>query len=230
MTFSIIARCPKTGQFGGAISSSSPAVAARCLHAKAGIGVATSQNITDPYLANILLDMLKYDLVPEQAISELVKNTDFIEYRQLTALNSSDSPAAFSGTYSLGVHSECIGEHAVGAGNLLAHQGIPKAMVTAFEQASGSLAERLLQALQAGLAAGGEAGPVHSAGLLVVDKLEWPVINLRVDWSDTPIEDLYQLWKIYEPQVEDYVLRALNPASSPSYGVPGSETCSNGVT
>ena len=223
MTFSIIARCHKTGQFGGAISSSSPAVAARCIQAKAGVGVATSQNITDPYLANILLDMTKYDLSPEESIAELIKNTDFIEYRQLTVINSDERPAAFSGKNTLGVHSQCVGEHAVGAGNLLANQDIPKVMVNAFHQASGSLAERLLIALKAGLAAGGEAGPVHSAGLLVVDKIEWPVINLRVDWSDTPIEDLYQLWKVYEPQVEDYVVRALNPSSSPSYGVPGNE-------
>lgn len=223
MTFSIIARCNKTGQFGGAISSSSPAVAARCIQAKSGVGVATSQNITDPHLANILLDMIKYDLAPDESIAELVKNTDFIEYRQLTVLNSDEKPAVFSGKFTLGVHSQCIGEHSVGAGNLLANEDVPKAMVDAFEQSSGSLAERLMQALQAGYAAGGEAGPVHSAGLLVVDKLEWPVINLRVDWSDTPIEDLYQLWKVYEPQVEDYVVRALNPSSSPSYGVPGNE-------
>ena len=96
-------------------------------------------------------------------------------------------------------------------------------MVHAFAESVGSLAERLMVALKAGLAQGGEAGPVHSAGLLVVDKLEWPVINLRVDWSDTPIEDLYQLWKVYEPQVEDYIVRALNPTDSPSYGVPGNE-------
>ena len=108
-------------------------------------------------------------------------------------------------------------------GNLLAKQEVPQVMVDAFHAASGSLAERLMTALKAGLAAGGEAGPVHSAGLLVVDKVEWPVINLRVDWSETPIEDLYQLWKVYEPQVEDYVVRAINPASSPSYGVPGDE-------
>ena len=223
MTFSIIARCNKTGQFGGAICSSSPAVAARCIQAKAGVGVATSQNITDPYLANILLDMTKYDLAPEDSIAELVKNTDFIEYRQLSVINSDEQPAAFSGKYTLGVHSQCIGEHAVGAGNLLENEDVPKAMVNAFAESAGSLAERLMVALKAGLAQGGEAGPVHSAGLLVVDKLEWPVINLRVDWSDTPIEDLYQLWKVYEPQVEDYIVRALNPTDSPSYGVPGNE-------
>ena len=223
MTFSIIARCNKTGQFGGVVCSSSPAVAARCIQAKAGVGVATSQNITDPYLANILLDMTKYDLAPEDSIAELVKNTDFIEYRQLSVINSDEQPAAFSGKYTLGVHSQCIGEHAVGAGNLLENEDVPKAMVHAFAESVGSLAERLMVALKAGLAQGGEAGPVHSAGLLVVDKLEWPVINLRVDWSDTPIEDLYQLWKVYEPQVEDYIVRALNPTDSPSYGVPGNE-------
>ncbi|WP_353142044.1 DUF1028 domain-containing protein [Acinetobacter pragensis] len=223
MTFSIIARCKKTGQFGGAISSSSQAVAARCLQAKAGVGVATSQNITDPYLANILLDMIKYDLAPEEAISELVKNTDFIEYRQLSVLNSDQPPAVFSGENTLGVHSECIGEHAVGAGNLLANADVPAKMVEVFHASEGSLAERLLIALQAGLDAGGEAGTVHSAGILVVDKLEWPTINLRVDWSESPIQDLYQLWKLYEPQVEDYVVRALNPSGSPAYGVPGDE-------
>ena len=174
MTFSIIARCNKTGQFGGAVCSSSPAVAARCIQAKAGVGVATSQNITDPYLANILLDMTKYDLAPEDSIAELVKNTDFIEYRQLSVINSDEQPAAFSGKFTLGVHSQCVGEHAVGAGNLLENEDVPKAMVNAFAESAGSLAERLMVALKAGLAQGGEAGPVHSAGLLVVDKLEWP--------------------------------------------------------
>ena len=78
-----------------------------------------------------------------------------------------------------------------------------------------------MHALKAGLDAGGEVGPVHSAGLLVVDKLKWPVVNLRVDWSDHPIEDLDQLWTLYEPQVEAYVSRALDPGGAPSYGVPG---------
>ena len=73
----------------------------------------------------------------------------------------------------------------------------------------------------AGYQAGGEAGPVHSAGLLVVDKMTWPIIDLRIDWSETPIEDLEQAWQIYEPQINDYVMRALNPTVSPSYGVPG---------
>lgn len=223
MTFSIIARCRKTGQFGGAICSSSPAVAARCLQAKAGIGVAASQNITDPHLATIMLDMIKYDMTPEEALNELVKDTEFIEYRQLSLVNSDKKPAVFSGQHTLGIHAQSIGDNAACAGNLLANETIPQRMLDAFEKAEGSLAEKLMQALKAGAEAGGEAGPIHSAGLMVVDKVQWPVVNLRVDWSDDPVDDLYQLWKLYEPQVEDYVIRALNPANSPSYGVPGDE-------
>ena len=222
MTFSIIARCKQTGQFGAAVSSSSPAVAARCIRARAGIGVAVTQNITDPQLARILLDMMQYDVSAEDAVRELVKNTDFIEYRQLMALNMQGQPAVYSGAQTLGVNACSIGTDAVCAGNLLANSNVPQAMQQSFATSAGSLAERLLTALQAGLAAGGEADQVHSAGLLVVDKLEWPIIDLRVDWSEKdPIGELVNVWKIYADQVNDYILRALDPTASPSYGVAG---------
>jgi len=222
MTFSIIARCSKTGQFGAAISSSSPAVASRCIRARAGVGVAASQNITDPQLARILLDMIQYDVSPENAIQELIKNTDFIEYRQLMVLNMHGVPAMYSGTETLGLNACSIGEDSVCAGNLLDNCDVPQAMQQAFATSAGTLADRLLIALQAGQVAGGEADQVHSAGLLVVDKLEWPIIDLRVDWSETdPIGELVNVWKIYANQVDDYILRALDPTSSPSYGVAG---------
>ncbi|KAA8735694.1 DUF1028 domain-containing protein [Acinetobacter qingfengensis] len=222
MTFSIVARCKTTGQMGAAVSSSSPAVAARCIRARAGVGVASSQNITDPHLAQILLDLIKYDVAPDAAIQELVSDTDFIEYRQLLVLNTQGQAATYSGEKTLGVYQSHIGQDVACAGNLLANPEVPKAMCLAFEQSQGCLAERLLLAMQAGLTAGGEAGNVHSAGLLVVDKVPWPIVDLRVDWTDKdPIAELYSIWKIYKPQVEDYVLRALNPSSSPSYGVPG---------
>ena len=71
-------------------------------------------------------------------------------------------------------------------------------------------------------AAGGEMGPVKSAGLLVVDKQMWPLVDLRVDWSDEgPVAGLRELWRLYEPQMKDYVTRALDPHSAPTYGVPG---------
>jgi uncharacterized Ntn-hydrolase superfamily protein len=97
-------------------------------------------------------------------------------------------------------------------------------MLSAFVGSTGTLGGRLLVAMRAGLAAGGEEGPVHSSGLLIVRDVSWPVANLRVDWSDAdPIADLERLWALYEPQLEAYVTRAIDPRTAPSFGVPGNE-------
>ncbi len=95
-------------------------------------------------------------------------------------------------------------------------------MVRAFETAQGTLAERLLAALRSGRDAGGEAGPLHSAGLLVVREVEWPIIDLRIDWSERdPVADLDGLYRLYAPQIDDYVRRALDPSHAPRFAVPG---------
>ena len=74
------------------------------------------------------------------------------------------------------------------------------------------------------MAAGGEAGPVRSAGLKLVRDVPWPVADLRCDWTEAcPIEALAGLWEIYRPQLDAYVLRALDPSAAPSFGVPGDE-------
>ena len=78
--------------------------------------------------------------------------------------------------------------------------------------------------MQAGLAAGGEAGPVHSAGLKLVRDVPWPVADLRIDWTEgCPIAALATAWEVYKPQMDAYVTRALDPSAAPSYGVPGDE-------
>jgi uncharacterized Ntn-hydrolase superfamily protein len=101
---------------------------------------------------------------------------------------------------------------------------VPQTIVDAFIASEGHLGDRLVLALKAGLSAGGEAGPVHSAGMLLVDRVSWPVADLRCDWSDDcPIESIASLWDIYKPQLADYVKRALNPGDAPSYGVPGDD-------
>jgi uncharacterized Ntn-hydrolase superfamily protein len=220
MTFSIVGRCQKTGMFGMAISSSSPAVAARCAYARVGVGAVATQNITDPRLGQSGLDLLAGGASAETALDALRKSP-FIDYRQLTLIDRDGRTAGYSGSGTLGIHSIAHGRNAVAAGNLLADAAVPAAMSEAFNQDEAPFPERLLAALAAGLDAGGEAGPVHSAGLLIVREVEWPVIDLRVDWSDSPIADLERLWTIYAPQMEDYVRRALDPSAAPSFGVPG---------
>ncbi len=223
MTFSIAARCARTGMFGVAVSSSSPAVAARCAHVRAGVGAGATQNITDPRLGPAGLDLLEQGQDAADTIATLhARAGETAPYRQLTAVDARGRTAAHSGARALGQHGHFAGVDAVAAGNMLVSPDLPGAMVEAFAaRPQDHLAARLLAALDAALAVGGEEGPVHSAGLLVADREDWPLVDLRVDWSETPIADLHRLWAVWAPQMADYVTRGLDPTQAPSYGVPG---------
>ncbi|MGU3305217.1 DUF1028 domain-containing protein [Pseudomonas sp. M5A4_2d] len=224
MTFSVVARCAETGQLGIAISSSSIAVGARCPWLRPGVGAVASQNITLPSLGPQILDVLGQGVAPSEALAKVLAGQAHSQYRQVTVIDHQGRTAHFSGAQTLGIHAAQSGEQCVAAGNMLADASVIEAMVRAFERAPGQLAERLLAALHAGQARGGEAGPVHSAALVVVDDLLWPVVNLRVDWADEdPIGALDQLWQAYRGQLQDYIDRAINPQHAPGYAVPGDD-------
>jgi uncharacterized Ntn-hydrolase superfamily protein len=197
-------------------------VAARCAHARAEVGAVCSQNITDPSLGTAALDLMALGAPSHVALDVLCATRDHIAYRQLVAIDAQGRTAVFSGQNALGINGFAEGTGVAAAGNLLANDGVPAAIVAAFEAAKGDFGDRLMAGLQAGLAAGGEAGPVHSAGLLIVDNVSWPVVDLRVDWDETdPIGKLAALWALYRPQLDAYVTRALDPTAAPGYGVPG---------
>ncbi|MEV7604020.1 DUF1028 domain-containing protein [Paenarthrobacter sp. NPDC089322] len=220
MTFSIAAT-DGHGRFGIAVSSSSPAVAARCAHLRDGVGAVSSQNITDPRLGPALLDRLQAGYSAQEAIDAVVHESPAVDYRQLVVLDASGSSAVFSGAHTLGVFGEGHGLTSVAAGNMLAHPGVAQALCEAFEASSGELEERLMAALRAAEDAGGEAGPVKSAGISVVSGHGWRDTDLRVDWHDDPVGELQRVLDIWLPQREDYVVRGLDPAASVGYGVPG---------
>jgi uncharacterized Ntn-hydrolase superfamily protein len=223
MTFSIAGRCAKSGAFGVAITTSSIAVGARCPHARAGVGAVATQNVTDPNLGPLLLDLMQQGLSASDSIGSLKKDRPHIEYRQLTAVDKNGNSASWSGKNILGTHGVSEQRDCVAAGNLLKSAGLPQAMTSAFAaHADQHLAERLLRALEAGLASGGEEGEVHSAALIVYHTQDFPLVNLRVDWADAdPIGILRKLWQDYRPQMGAYLQRALDPTKAPSYGVPG---------
>ncbi|MDE0305751.1 MAG: DUF1028 domain-containing protein [Albidovulum sp.] len=224
MTFSIVARCRESGMFGTAVSSSSPAVAARCAGARAGVGAVSSQNVTDPTLRGKCLELMEQGATSTEAVAILSRTAMHMPHRQLLAIDKHGNTAVHSGEKTLGTWSSAQGVDAACAGNLLAREAVPDAMLEAFEGSRGHLGDRLLRAMRAALDAGGEAGPVHSAGMYLVREVAWPVADVRVDWSDSdPIAELDRVWSLYKPQLEDYVSRALNPESAPSYGVPGDE-------
>ena len=222
MTFSLVARCERSGNFGVVVTSSSPCVASRCAWARAGAGAVASQNITDPRLGHLGLELLAGDIRAEAVRDMLVRAGDYPEYRQLTVVDRHGGVAHHSGANTLGVHAVAVGSGCVAAGNILASPQVPQAMIDGFMREPGlPLAPRLLSAVRAGEKAGGEQGPVRSAGLQVVQTQVWPIIDLRVDWHDEAIAELGRVWEIYEPQVEDYLRRAERPGDAPSYGVDG---------
>jgi uncharacterized Ntn-hydrolase superfamily protein len=208
--------------FGVAISSSSPAVAARCAFTRAGVGAVASQNITDPTLGPFALDLMQGGMSAGEAVAGVRDQGSFIAYRQVLAIDAQGRTAIHSGPNSLGIWTDAAGQDVISAGNLLDNQNVPQAIVDGFTTASGHLGDRLIAALRAGLAAGGEAGPVHSAGMQLCDKVPWPVADLRCDWTEScPIDAVAAAWEVYKPQMEAYVQRALDPREAPSYGVPG---------
>lgn len=224
MTISIAARCERTGAFGVAISSSSPAVGSRCPNVRAGVGAVSSQNITDPRLGPALLDALESGLSAQAALDSVSAVATHPEFRQLTVVDATGAAAVFSGAKSLGINAEVTANNVAAAGNMLANDGVIQAMVNSFtSNADKELADRLIGALEAGVAAGGEAGPVHSAAVLVATQVSWPTTNLRVDWDENPIVKLREIYEVWAPQADDYVTRALNPSVAPSYAVPGDE-------
>jgi uncharacterized Ntn-hydrolase superfamily protein len=181
-----------------------------------------TQNITNPALGPVVLSLLQRALPVHDAVHAAIAADPHGDYRQLVGIGRTGPPAVWSGSRILGIHGEALGDHAAAAGNLLAERSVPSEMLNAFERAGGHFGARLLQALHAGLRAGGEAGPMHSAGLLIARDVAWPIVDLRVDWTQSdPIADLSSIWDVYAPQIEDYVRRAQDPAGAPSFRVPG---------
>ena len=221
MTFSVAGFCKRTGMVGVAISSSSICVASRCPWVRAGVGAASTQNITDPSLGTAMLDIIAKGSSPEQAVQMVTKGRKFINYRQLTVIDIKGRSASFTGSKTLGTHAVVMGDGCIAAGNLLVSTEVPQAMTNSFSKNSNlHLAERLLLALKAGLDAGGEEGPVPSAGIKVAHEHPWPLVDLRVDWAgEKPIDQLIELWRDFEGQMMDYNTRAIDPRSAPSYGV-----------
>jgi len=223
MTFSIAGRCGRTGMLGIAITTSSIAVASRCPWARAGVGAVATQNITDPRLGGRGLDLMASGLSAPEVMRRLLAEAPHADYRQVTMIDREGRTATHSGSRTLGTNAVSEGADCVAAGNLLSNRDVPVAMTRSFAaHPNAHLGDRLLLALEAGLVSGGEMGPVRSAGLIVVHEQNWPLVDLRVDWDDgNPISTLHRLWERFQPQMDDYVTRALEPSKAPAFGVPG---------
>lgn len=215
MTFSLIGRCARTGQFGAAVSTSNIAVGSRVPFCAPQVGAVLTQHRTDPRLGPRMLERLRDGAAPAAILQDLEKTEGGIGWRQLAIIDAKGQAAFFNGGNIYSVFKGRVGRDCVAVGNILRNTDVVDAMVQSFEANEAQpLAERLMRAIEAGDAAGGELKQVKSAGLVVAHRESFPFVDLRVDLDPRPLVQLRFLWELYQPTADDYVVRAVDPDSA----------------
>lgn len=206
MTFSIVARDPQTGDLGIAVQSKFLAVGAVVPWAKAGVGAIATQSWGNTSYGPRGLALLAKGLSAAETMARITADDEHRESRQVGIVGASGAPATFTGDACYPWAGGVVGEHYACQGNILVSEETVQAMARTFEETSGPLYDRLIAALAAGQAAGGDSRGQQSAALLVVREgggyggFNDRFIDLRVDDHPHPIEELrriLQLHKLY---------------------------------
>jgi len=211
VTLSLVARCTRTGQVGVGVATSDIAVGSRVPHAAAGVGAIATQHRTDPRLGPRGLALLRSGCDAAATVGALVASTPQHAWRQLAVVDAAGGAVAFSGDRVQPIFTELTGDGRVAIGNMLASDDVGPAVLAEAADDGEPVAQRLLRALEAGLAAGGEVAPLRSAAVLVAGEQPFPLVDLLVDLDDQPVARLRMLWDAYRPRVEEFVVRALDP-------------------
>lgn len=196
MTFSIVARDPKTGAFGVATATAGPMVGALVPHTRAGIGAAATQAMTNPYLAIDALALLD-EQPAEAALAAALERDADAGRRQIILVDGAGRVAGWTGEDCVPYAGHLIGEGVGVAGNMLVGAAVLEDMLASYRHNRGvsGFAAGLLQALVAGAAAGGDSRGIGSAALRVQGEQGFADIDLRVDFSDDPMAALEQLFE-----------------------------------
>jgi len=198
-TFSIVARDPATGELGVGVQSRAFAVGSRVPHAKAGVGAIATQASTNVSYGPDGLALLASGLSPEQVVKRLTEADAGRDRRQLAVLDVKGRVKAYTGSGTNAWAGHIEGTDYSVQGNILAGEPVVKEMARAFESTKGELALRLMAALDAGQAAGGDKRGVQSAAILVVKPIDSPDrttdkwVDIRVDDSTNPLGELRRL-------------------------------------
>jgi uncharacterized Ntn-hydrolase superfamily protein len=218
MTFSIVARCPATGELGAAALTNALGVGKLVVHAQARVGAAATQADVNPYLGIDTLARLAVGVPAEQAVREILAGDPGREHRQLGVVDATGTAVAHTGTEAPGWAGHQVGDGVTCQGNRLEGAEVVDAALSAFLDSDGELVQRLIEALGAGLSHGGDADGHRSAGLTVVDREAYPLWDLRVDHDDAPLarlrEEAELLGRELIPQVRRMPTRA-HPLGTP---------------
>ncbi|MDE2604768.1 MAG: DUF1028 domain-containing protein [Burkholderiales bacterium] len=202
MTWSILAR-DGTGRFGVAIASRFFAVGALTVHTRRGVGALSTQALLNPLYGPKGMDLLAEGRSPQQVIDALVAADAGREHRQVHVLLAAGRPAAWTGSACIEWCGHHLGEDFSVAGNMLAGPQVVEATAEAFRSIRGDLAERLLAALAAGEAAGGDKRGKQAAALRIHADEDYPQLDIRVDDHEEPVRELQRLYAVslerYQP-------------------------------
>jgi uncharacterized Ntn-hydrolase superfamily protein len=199
VTYSIVARDPATGQVGAAVQTAAYSSGAGVIRAEAGVGAVATQAMTERAFGHLGLEMLKAGSTPVQAVAALVAGDGTPDIRQLGVIDLGSPPAAFTGADCVPHAEDHAGAECVAQANMMEHSGVPQAMVAAFETSTGELWRRLLLALDASQAMGGDFRGMQSAGLVVragergAPAWTTAIVNVRVDDHSEPLRELGRL-------------------------------------
>lgn len=207
MTFSIVARCPRSGQFGVAAATAMPAVGKLLSHAAAGAGAVATQAQVNPYLGLDGLALLRQGLSAKQALERLKDTDPCMELRQCALIDAKGDSLCWTGDKCLPWAGSLSGEQFSVQGNRLVGPQVLDAVAEAFRHAeTRPLIERLIEALDAGDRCGGDRHGESSAVIYVVDKEEYPLWDIRVDHHLDPVAELRRLHKVFAREVLPEIL------------------------
>lgn len=205
-TFSIAARCPRTGMLGVAVSTAVPGVGALCPFARANVGAIATQSFVNPYLGIDGLKLLAGGPPAREALDRLIADDPGRSVRQVGVVDASGRAAAYSGAECVPWFGHLVGDGYAVQGNMLVGEETLRALAASFaSSAHEDLPERLVRALEAGQAAGGDKRGRQSAALLVVHEEEYPYIELRVDEHPDPVFELRRVFEVAKRQLLPFV-------------------------
>lgn len=205
-TFSVTARCKKTGMLGVAVSTARPAVGGLAVYVKAGVGAIATQAALNPYLGIDGLKYLEEGMSAEDVMKRVRSEDKEDEKRQYAIVDNNGNAHGYTGTETVPWAGHHIGDQFVVAGNMLVGKKVIEEMAASFESTEGEyLPERLLKALQAGQDAGGDKRGKQSAALYVSHEHDYSLVDIRADEHEDPVKELRRIYDVWKAELLPYI-------------------------
>ena len=205
-TFSISARCARTGMLGVAVSTAVPGVGGICPFVHPGVGAVSTQAWVNPYLGLDAIELLAEGKSAEQTVAAVIDADPGRAVRQLGVVDSQGRSSAWTGEECVDWAGQKTGADVSIQGNMLVGPATLEAMFESFAARAGdSLPERLVMVLEAGQAAGGDKRGRQSAAMVVFETERYPHIDIRVDEHDDPVRELRRVFEVAKQQYLPFV-------------------------